>query len=389
MADYSHLRNSSTYNASTLIGNWMEERDLRRTVLQDVVSRKCTATLRLDAFAQRMSAALQEVELTKAADDPFVHYGDSIQLIHLDTSCVLACDVGDKDPRPGEKACAATGAPEIRAPCARNSFVVLPYIPPRNAVAEPDYGDNILRYGCKVRLAMHPAYTGDSVSPLSEDAQPLCLFSKPVSLIYSSKYTRNQLVGFTSRDSFDTVWEVLTTDPAQRSLSAGLEVLAGAPIILLHCATQKPLVLENQKYPNDFGMELEVTARVSAPKGLKLALEQTRIGIMKGSMQKLDNPDTNWTFMTGTKVQPPEDAAPTHRTKLAQEAMRAVASELRVKHGSIQPLEQKLILWSSSKSELPADDDHIAALVRHYKVQQKPGCVDAADMLAALRNAAA
>lgn len=46
---------------------------------------------------------------------------------------------------------------------------------------------------------------------------------------------------------------------------------------------------------------------------------------------------------------------PTHRTTLAQDAMRAVVSELRVKHGSIQPLEQKLILWSSSKSELPAD----------------------------------
>jgi hypothetical protein len=46
---------------------------------------------------------------------------------------------------------------------------------------------------------------------------------------------------------------------------------------------------------------------------------------------------------------------PTHRTVLAQEVMRAVASELRVKHGSIQPLEQKLILLSSNASELPAD----------------------------------
>ena len=36
--------------------------------------------------------------------------------------------------------------------------------------------------------------------------------------------------------------------------------------------------------------------------GKKLALEQTRIGLMKGAMQKLDNPDTNWSFMKGTKV---------------------------------------------------------------------------------------
>lgn len=42
---------------------------------------------------------------------------------------------------------------------------------------------------------------------------------------------------------------------------------------------------------------------------------------------------------------------------LAQEAMRAVAAELKVKHGSIQPLEQKLILLSSGVSELPADGE--------------------------------
>lgn len=36
--------------------------------------------------------------------------------------------------------------------------------------------------------------------------------------------------------------------------------------------------------------------------GLKLALEQSRIGLMKGSMPKLDNPDANWSFMKGTKV---------------------------------------------------------------------------------------
>lgn len=40
-----------------------------------------------------------------------------------------------------------------------------------------------------------------------------------------------------------TVWEVLTPDPSQRALSMGLEVMGGAPIVLIHCATQKPLVV--------------------------------------------------------------------------------------------------------------------------------------------------
>mgnify|MGYP006297152185 CR=1 FL=1 len=41
--------------------------------------------------------------------------------------------------------------------------------------------------------------------------------------------------------------------------------------------------------------------------GKKQVLEQSRIGLLKGTLQKLDNPDTYWSFMTGTKVQPPED----------------------------------------------------------------------------------
>jgi len=52
-----------------------------------------------------------------------------------------------------EQTCAATGAPEVRSPCARNAFTLLPYVAPRHAVAERDYGDATLRYGCKVRTA--------------------------------------------------------------------------------------------------------------------------------------------------------------------------------------------------------------------------------------------
>jgi len=43
------------------------------------------------------------------------------------------------------------------------------------------------------------------------------------------------------------VWEVLTPDPSQRTLSMGLEVMAGAPVLLMHCATQKPLVVSGAR----------------------------------------------------------------------------------------------------------------------------------------------
>lgn len=63
------------------------------------------------------------------------------------------------------------------------------------------------------------------------------------------------------------MWEVVTPDPAQRALSTGLEVLAGAPLQLVHCGTHKPLLVEaGQRYPNDFGLEWELTARVCGSK---------------------------------------------------------------------------------------------------------------------------
>lgn len=45
--------------------------------------------------------------------------------------------------------------------------------------------------------------TGEEVDSAG-GPRPLCLFSKPVSHTHFAKYCRNQLVGFTYRDTFDT-----------------------------------------------------------------------------------------------------------------------------------------------------------------------------------------
>ncbi len=69
-----------------------------------------------------------------------------MQVVHLDSSAVVAVDVGDVDIRPGQDACAATASPSITAACARNSLVLLRYQPPAGLkTLEPDYGDETLR----------------------------------------------------------------------------------------------------------------------------------------------------------------------------------------------------------------------------------------------------
>jgi hypothetical protein len=288
---------------TTFVGNWQEERELRRSLLKDILSKKLSTSTRLDAYHQRMSTALAEVELTKIADDPFVHFGDLLQLVHVETGHVLAGDVGEQDPRPAEEACAATAAPEVRAPCARNTFVLLKYQPDRNAALEPFYEDDVLHYGQKIRLALNPQSVGEPADAAG-GSRPLCLFSKLQSSTHHSKYGRKQLVGLTSRNTYETVWTVLTPDPSQRVISEGVEVMAGAPILLVHAATQKPLMVEvEQIYPNAFGNEWELSARQMTSHGLTLSLEQTSKGILKGTLPKGESSLNFWTFISGDKVE--------------------------------------------------------------------------------------
>eukprot|EP00199_Chlamydomonas_sp_CCMP681_P002151 CAMPEP_0119111138 /NCGR_PEP_ID=MMETSP1180-20130426/34119_1 /TAXON_ID=3052 ORGANISM="Chlamydomonas cf sp, Strain CCMP681" /NCGR_SAMPLE_ID=MMETSP1180 /ASSEMBLY_ACC=CAM_ASM_000741 /LENGTH=424 /DNA_ID=CAMNT_0007097937 /DNA_START=15 /DNA_END=1289 /DNA_ORIENTATION=+ len=400
---YAHLHDSAKYQAGTLVSNWMEERELRRTQLKQLLHNKMGGTLRLDSFNSQMSKALQEVELTKVMDDDYVHFGDVIQLVQLETSAVLAVDTSDEDIRPGELNCAATAAPQITSPCARNSFVILRYASPSDP-QDAGTGDDIIHYGQKLRLAVHPAALGGAA-----DAQggprPLCLFSKPVTTTHCAKYTRNQLVGFTYRNTFETVWEVVTPVPSQRALSVGLEVLMGAPIMLVHCATQKPLLVEiNQKYPNNFGIELELSARPSTNKGMKNVCEATNKGLLRGTLAKGESTDVFWTFIGGTTVAllPNPSMAETSADSCA--AMDSIVAELQSHSGGIYPLERKLVTLSSSNSfQLAADElllllrqcgllsvneRTVAALTAQFQVPSKPGILDGAALLAALRFSA-
>ncbi len=58
-----------------------------------------------------------------------------------------------QDTRPGEQSCLASAAPDVRAPCARNTLILTKYVPPKSnaSVLDPEYDDDVLHYGQKVR----------------------------------------------------------------------------------------------------------------------------------------------------------------------------------------------------------------------------------------------
>lgn len=299
--------------------------------------------------------------------------------------------------RPGEEACAATGAPEIRAPCSRNTVLVTKYVAPKNSSADVQYDDDVLRYGQKIRLVASPAAQGYAMDASGGPA-PLYLFSRPLSMQHFAKYSRQQLVGFTHRSTYDTVWTVVTPNPEERLISEGAEVMAGAPVLLMHCATQKPLCIEAHKVPNDFGYELELSARSAVNNGMKLALEQMFTGKLKGFMPKCEMSDNFWTFVGGGRVASlPEGEAAAAAAKGARATMDAILDQAGRSASGLFPLQQKLVTLADKSGELSQDelalvlkqvglavsDDAVACLLAAFP-GSKPRFVDVHPLLTAL-----
>eukprot|EP00878_Enallax_costatus_P043536 GHUV01051552.1.p1 GENE.GHUV01051552.1~~GHUV01051552.1.p1 ORF type:complete len:182 (+),score=32.28 GHUV01051552.1:140-685(+) len=144
------------YAPRTLVGNYFEDVELQSAALEEFLQRKATGTLKTTQFQERMATALALVEMTKIRDDPYVHFGDILQLVHVKTGCLLAVDVEDKDPRPGEQTCAGSGTAATIDPVARNTFLISKYIPNQPTPLEPQWEGDVLRYGQKIRLLANP-----------------------------------------------------------------------------------------------------------------------------------------------------------------------------------------------------------------------------------------
>ena len=113
-----------------------------------------------------------------------------------------------------------------------------------------------------------------------------------------------QIAGFTTRSGdYDTVFAVVAPDPADRIASAGVEVLAGAPVCLQHCATSALLCLEAAKYPNEFGSERELSFKTVRPNGKKLLLVHEQHGNLTGTLASKQPAANQFCFVVGSTVQ--------------------------------------------------------------------------------------
>ena len=225
-------------------------------------------------------------------NDEYVHFGDVVQIANLASGAVLAVDVEARDPRPAENACAVSASVQHAYPCARNTFPFEKYVPRASAVLVPTYDDDVLHYGQKVKLVVNPAAGG---------APPARLKSFPVTTTHFSRFSRNCEVVACGVDSYECVFEVLTPDPAKRLVSEGVAVMAGAPVVFLHCQTNQCLSVEGFSFANDFGDELEVCGRTDVGAGNSYVMEGMATGKPQSMTQKAPGNVNVFTIVGGTR----------------------------------------------------------------------------------------
>ena len=230
-----------------------------------------------------------QVDLTKAASDEYVHFGDVVQLENVTSGAVVAVDVESRDPRPAENSCAVSASFHVDA-CARNTFTLEPYVPrtAKAAAMMPVYDDDVLHYGQKVKLVVNPAATDGS----NWNVEKCYVRSFAVSQTHFAKYSRRGEVVASGNDSYECVFEILTPDPAKRLVSEGVPVMAGAPVVLLHCQSNQCLCVGTHGFANDFGTELEVCGHTATSVGNSYKMEGLATGV-PGSLKERAPQDCN------------------------------------------------------------------------------------------------
>ncbi|KAK9828612.1 hypothetical protein WJX72_001036 [[Myrmecia] bisecta] len=266
--------------------------------LEEFLRRKATGQLKIHAYQQRVSVAQQPAQLDSLAAEGAVRFGGVVQLAHAGSFAVLACDVSNKDQCSGDFTCSVSAVPRsgLCDPVARNTFTLAKYQPRRTELEqEPEHEDeSVVHYGQKVMLLANPkALEGTALPP---DAS-IMLYSRPVSTTQYAKLSRHQIVGLTSRTSYDAAWTVLTPDPAQRVISEGLPVLAGVPVLLQHCATNQDLCLEGVTFRNDLGEEHEVSGHTAHSNSKRDVCVHANAGKVRGQLEKMEQPANHWLFI--------------------------------------------------------------------------------------------
>jgi hypothetical protein len=209
-----------------------------------------------------------------------------------------------QDRRSGENACAAAGSTQVTAPCSRNALVLERVQASRMDISTKTYHGELVRFGQKVRVLLFSDDLSKTIGAMGAGTcGPLYLFSNPVSTTNYAKGRRHQVAGFSTNVSHDSVFEVVCPDPAQRTASEGIEVMAGVGICLKHCATNALLELEvDTTVSNEFGTERLMSFHTEHGNGKRTLLVHESAGRLTRTLPPPQLAGNVFRFLAGTTL---------------------------------------------------------------------------------------
>jgi hypothetical protein len=257
------LTGGPKFNHCTRIGNWNEDMGMSEIMIKDYLAKKESGTLMVTAKQRQLEECLAPAQLSETPDG-VLRFGQSVQLVSHQSQGVLSCNPYETVTKAYESWVTTTSADA--APSVRN---VINFQRTDRDDFHPD--DDVIHYGQKVRCNMQP---------FSKMGVPAYMHSELVTALAAAKFSRHQEVTMFSAPNGETQWEILYPDITMRNEMEGEAVMAGAPIVLKHCATGCCLASDHIPYKNIFGTENEVHCFNYE----SLGKAQNLVGEMKGEI---------------------------------------------------------------------------------------------------------
>eukprot|EP00767_Chilomastix_cuspidata_P001880 gnl/Chilomastix_cuspidata/2004.p1 GENE.gnl/Chilomastix_cuspidata/2004~~gnl/Chilomastix_cuspidata/2004.p1 ORF type:complete len:264 (+),score=107.18 gnl/Chilomastix_cuspidata/2004:397-1188(+) len=246
-----------TYRASTLLGNWFEERlalDERIAEYQEKQKKQTLLSHQVTQAFKRITAPAE----TQQATPGFISHGDIMFLFnHNGGALLFACDPRDKVAGV-ERGFAATATPALSKTVRTLVRVVI-----------PDGGE--LRFGTYFALAPHPALA---------DGELLHSWARSA-LIFTGRSDEQAVAFAPADDEFPPLatFRAEHPDPLLRLEMEGVPVRTGDPLVIRHSRTGRALACTRVPRPSDLvPEEFELVCH--------LGLDQYR----------RERPDNIWTF---------------------------------------------------------------------------------------------
>jgi len=256
--------------------------------MMDYIESKESGSLVLLKKQAKLAPQLVPVALTEPPADGTLHFGDCVLLQSMCNEGTLAVSLGQQlyqGDNPDADPMYATYACPIKGAFSRNSIKFVSYDGAGAAGAPVLYGQKVC-----IEFASELGVRGFLSSMRSGRVQ------LATQLINKQEIFMQATTG--EKPPYDCAWEILPANVDDRIISQGTPVVAGAPLVLTHCFTNKRLAAVHVPMQTDFGTEFGVCAHTYTETGKVNKLMRESMGRPTSSLiSRTETTENLWSIL--------------------------------------------------------------------------------------------